>query len=104
MLLDYRADPAMQNRDGKSAIVLDAHRGRARALELFKNHMGSINLTGVDALIAVCALDDRHSMQLALAADPQSPVLEQLWESTWHDEYDLYDRVVQATQPHLTRI
>ena len=71
MLLDYRADPAMQNRDGKSAIVLDAHRGRARALELFKNHMGSINLTGVDALIAVCALDDRHSMQLALAADPQ---------------------------------
>ena len=71
MLLDYRADPAMQNRDGKSAIVLAAHRGRARALELFKNHMGSINLTGVDALIAVCALDDRHSMQLALAADPQ---------------------------------
>lgn len=39
-----------------------------------------------------------------LAADPQSPLLEQLWESTWHDEFDLYDRVVQATQPPMTRI
>ncbi|HEX3913465.1 MAG TPA: hypothetical protein VHW71_08160 [Steroidobacteraceae bacterium] len=40
----------------------------------------------------------------ALASDPQSPVLQQLWESTWHDEFDLYDRVVQATQPTMTRI
>jgi hypothetical protein len=39
-----------------------------------------------------------------LAADPQSAVLEQLWESTLHDEFDLYDRVVQATQPTMTRI
>jgi ankyrin repeat protein len=71
MLLDYGADPAMPNRYGKSAIVLAAHRARARALELFKKHLGSINLTGVDALIAACALDDKHSMQSALAADPQ---------------------------------
>lgn len=40
----------------------------------------------------------------ALASDPQSPVLQQLWESTWHDEFDLYDRVVQGTQPTMTRI
>jgi hypothetical protein len=45
-----------------------------------------------------------EDIRKALAADPQSPVLEQLWESTWHDEFDLYDRVVQATQPSLTRI
>jgi hypothetical protein len=45
-----------------------------------------------------------EDIRKALAADPQSPVLEQLWESTWHDEFDLYDRVVQATQPTLTRI
>jgi hypothetical protein len=45
-----------------------------------------------------------EDIRKALAADPHSPVLEQLWESTWHDEYDLYDRVVQATQPHLMRI
>jgi hypothetical protein len=45
-----------------------------------------------------------EDIRKALAADPQSPVLEQLWESTWHDEFDLYDRVVQATQPPMTRI
>jgi hypothetical protein len=45
-----------------------------------------------------------EDIRKALAADPQSPVLEQLWQSTWHDEFDLYDRVVQATQPSMTRI
>ncbi|MEO7207517.1 MAG: hypothetical protein ABI356_02305 [Steroidobacteraceae bacterium] len=45
-----------------------------------------------------------EDIRKALAADPQSPLLEQLWESTWHDEFDLYDRVVQATQPPMTRI
>lgn len=45
-----------------------------------------------------------EDIRKALAADPQSEVLEQLWESTWHDEFDLYDRVVQATQPTMTRI
>jgi hypothetical protein len=45
-----------------------------------------------------------EDIRKALAADPQSPVLQQLWESTWHDEFDLYDRVVQATQPTMTRI
>jgi hypothetical protein len=39
----------------------------------------------------------------ALASDPASPLLEQLWQSTWHDEVDLYDHVVRATQPTLTR-
>jgi len=45
-----------------------------------------------------------EDIRKALAADPQSEVLEQLWQSTWHDEFDLYDRVVQATQPTMTRI
>jgi hypothetical protein len=40
----------------------------------------------------------------ALANDPASPVLEQLWQSTWHDELDLYENVVRATQPAMTRI
>jgi hypothetical protein len=44
-----------------------------------------------------------EDIRKALATDPQSPVLEQLWQSTWHDEFDLYDRVVQATQPTMTR-
>jgi hypothetical protein len=46
----------------------------------------------------------RNDIRKALAADPQSAVLQQLWESTWHDEFDLYDRVVDATQPTMTRI
>ncbi|MGO9935206.1 MAG: hypothetical protein ACLPV8_25790 [Steroidobacteraceae bacterium] len=45
-----------------------------------------------------------EDIRKALAADPESPLLEQLWESTWHDEFDLYDHVVQATQPTMTRI
>jgi hypothetical protein len=39
----------------------------------------------------------------ALASDPASPVLEQLWQSTGRDELDLYDRVVRGTQHTLTR-
>jgi hypothetical protein len=48
----------------------------------------------------------RHAhedIRKALAADPASPVLEQLWQSTWHDELDLYERVVRSTQPAATR-
>jgi hypothetical protein len=44
-----------------------------------------------------------EDIRKALASDPASPVLEQLWQSTWHDEIDLYDHVVQATQPTMTR-
>ncbi|HME37614.1 MAG TPA: hypothetical protein VKG63_01530 [Steroidobacteraceae bacterium] len=44
-----------------------------------------------------------EDIRKALASDPASPVLEQLWDSTWHDELDLYDHVVRATQPTMTR-
>jgi hypothetical protein len=43
-----------------------------------------------------------EDIRKALDRDPASPVLEQLWQSTWHDELDLYDHVVRATQP-MTR-
>jgi hypothetical protein len=49
----------------------------------------------------------RHAhedIRKALASDPASPLLEQLWQSTWHDELDLYDHVVRATQPTMKRI
>jgi hypothetical protein len=46
----------------------------------------------------------REDIAKALAADPESPVLEQLLESAWHDEFDLYDDVVRTTQPTLARI
>jgi hypothetical protein len=46
----------------------------------------------------------RDDIRKALAADPDSPVLEQLLESAWHDEFDLYDDVIRTTQPTLARI
>lgn len=45
----------------------------------------------------------RDDLRRALAAHPESPVLEQLLESTWHDEFDLYDDVVRDTQTTLAR-
>ena len=44
-----------------------------------------------------------EDIRKALAAEPSNPVLEQLFESTWHEEFDLYDHVVRATQLNLTR-
>jgi hypothetical protein len=46
----------------------------------------------------------REDIRKALASDPGSPVLEQLLESAWHDEFDLYDDVIRTTQPTLARI
>jgi hypothetical protein len=45
----------------------------------------------------------KENIRRALQADPSSPLLEELWQSTWHDEIDLYDRVVQTTEPTETR-
>lgn len=44
-----------------------------------------------------------ENIRRALQAEPSSPLLEELWQSTWHDEIDLYDRVVQGTEPTETR-
>lgn len=44
-----------------------------------------------------------EDIRQALIADPQSLALQQMLQSTWHDEFDLYERVVQATQPTLSR-
>ena len=39
----------------------------------------------------------------ALLTEPANPVLEALLESTWQDEFDLYDDVVRNTQPAMLR-
>ena len=46
----------------------------------------------------------RDDIRKALAAQPDSPVLEQLLASALHDELDLYDEVVRTTQPTSARI
>jgi hypothetical protein len=44
-----------------------------------------------------------EDIRRALADQPANPVLEHLFESTWHDEFDLYDSVVRSTQLTVTR-
>jgi hypothetical protein len=56
----------------------------------------------IEASLAVIR-SAHEDIRKALAGDPGSPLLEQLWQSTWHDELDLYDHVVRATQPTMTR-
>lgn len=46
----------------------------------------------------------REDIRKALVAQPDSPILEQLLQSSLHDEFDLYDDVVRTTQPTLARI
>jgi hypothetical protein len=57
----------------------------------------------IEANIAVIH-QAREDIRKALAADPESPLLEKLLESAWHDEFDLYDDVIRTTQPILARI
>jgi hypothetical protein len=56
----------------------------------------------IEASLAVIR-QAHEDIRKALASDPESPVLEQLWQSTWHDELDLYDHVVRTTEPTMTR-
>ena len=61
-LIDFGADPTLKNtHDGRTAIVMAAHRGRADALQLFEERGFGPDLTGVDRLIAACALGDQGS-------------------------------------------
>ncbi len=69
LLLDYGADPALPGRDGSSAILIAARRGRADALDLFENRGTPIDLAGLDALIAACARDRKKAIRSLIAAE-----------------------------------
>jgi ankyrin repeat protein len=70
LLIDHGADPALPNREGRSAIMIAARRGRAAALELFEKRGTPINLTGIDALIAACARDQNVAIRSLTSAAP----------------------------------
>lgn len=71
-LIDFGADPTLKNaRDGRTAIVMAAHRGRADALQLFKERGFALGLTGIDALIAACASGDREAAKALASREPQ---------------------------------
>jgi len=86
-------------RDPKYVLARDA------VEKTFRERLGLLEpatRAKIEASLAV--IQKAHEdIRKALASDPQSPVLEQLWESTGQDEFDLYDRVVEATQPTMTR-
>lgn len=71
LLLDYGADPALPSREGKSAILMAARRGRAEALDLFEKRGTPFKLTGVDALITACARDHKETIRSLIAAESQ---------------------------------
>lgn len=56
----------------------------------------------VEASLAVIR-QAHEDMRRALETQPSNPVLEGLLESTWQDEFDLYDDVVRNTQPAMLR-
>ncbi|MGA2398184.1 MAG: hypothetical protein ABSG30_09020 [Steroidobacteraceae bacterium] len=79
---------------------------RADVLDTFKQRLAMLDpatRAKIEANLAVIH-KARDDIRKSLATDPDSPVLEQLLESAWHDEFDLYDDVIRTTQPTLARI
>ena len=71
LLLDYGADPAISNaRDGRSATAMAAHRGRGDVLALFTQRGIALDCSGIDRLIAACAMDDRDTVRSLMATAP----------------------------------
>jgi hypothetical protein len=86
----------------------DAHYLAARAdlVDTFRERLAMLDpatRAKIEANLAVIH-KARDDIRKSLAEDPDSPVLEQLLESAWHDEFDLYDDVIRTTQPTLARI
>ena len=68
-LLDHGGDPRLEQ-EGLSAVARAARRGRGDLLRLFQARGFPIELTGVDRLIAACALDDDAGVARAVAEAP----------------------------------
>lgn len=59
MILEHGANPGLQSqKDGRSAIVMAAQRGRADVLQLFRDYGFDISLQGMDELARACAMDE----------------------------------------------
>ena len=70
LLLDHRADPQLRD-DGVSAIELAARRGRGDVLAAFVKRGVALDLSGVDRLIASCAMDDSPKLHDLTQREPQ---------------------------------
>lgn len=69
LLMDYGADPNVIN-NSITAIARAARYGRNDVLELFRQGGCSIELSGIDKLIAVCAMDDAQQISIILKQQP----------------------------------
>jgi hypothetical protein len=69
-LMDAGADPALRNRDGRSAAEMAAHRGRGDVLAMLERRGVALAFHGVDRLIAACARDDRDAIRSLKAGEP----------------------------------
>ena len=71
LLLDHGANPTLQNsRDGRSAIAIAAHRGRSDVLDLFQQRGITVDLQGLDRLIAACVMNDRDTIASLIVNEP----------------------------------
>ncbi len=69
LLLDHGADPMLVV-DGLTCIARAAREGRSDVLELFAERGIPVALTGVDALIAACAMGDAESVRAIATREP----------------------------------
>lgn len=71
LLLDHGANPSLRNvHTGLSAASMAARRGRADFLHLLRERNIDPQFTGLDALIAACALSDQPAIDSLLATQP----------------------------------
>jgi hypothetical protein len=70
LLLDHGADPTVVA-DGKSGVALAARGGRSDVLEALERRGISIELDGVDTLIAACAMGDAERVRAIAQREPE---------------------------------
>jgi ankyrin repeat protein len=71
VLLDHGGDPRLPGlHDGRSAVVTAARRGRGDLLALFERRGLTIELTGVERLIAACAIGDGARVRAIASGEP----------------------------------
>lgn len=109
--LDQRAQPAHGESTAAVAALFeepqDARFQQARAAleKTFGERLALLDpatRAAVEASLAQIQAS-RADLRHALAENPENPVLQQLLESTWHEEFDLYQDIVEDTQPTLAR-
>jgi ankyrin repeat protein len=70
LLLKHGADPSLHTHSGDTAVAIAAHRGRGDVLAMLASRGMPIQLSGVDRLIAACAMGDGATVDSIAASEP----------------------------------